>query len=134
MSPCHRICIFEVFTRPRGYNRPITTSNVPRAIFTSDYNRIPTAPQWPRLNRMKIRQTDSSVVLQNESIKLKKTMNQFKDENIRLRTKIKQANNELDRKHKAIQQLILQMQSESCQPANSFLDSPFVLELLKQLK
>jgi len=95
-----------------------------------------TPPQWPRLQRPKPKnQANETSALYDESQKMKLNMNKFKEENVKLKTKIQQAGKEMDKKEKIIQELLQQVQNDSgsAQPRH-FMEAPLVLSLKKQLK
>ena len=125
---------FIMMISARGYNRPMTGSNVPTRGFTSNNFDKPlaSASLWHRMDRYKTK--DSSAHLNKEAIKLKKHMNRFQDENLKLKTRIQQSGKELEKKQKIIQGLMDQINSESGKCSNQYFEAPAVLSLKRQLK
>ena len=61
-------------------------------------------------------------------------MNKFKDENVKLKTKIQQSNKEIEKKEKIIQGLMYQMNADPGQAKNQYFEPPIVLSLKRKLK
>jgi len=75
----------------------------------------------------------------DEAINAKKSLNQFKDENLKLKTKIHQAEKEIDKKNKLIQSLAQQIGAQqglvgTANPSQKRLSSHLVVALKNQVK
>ena len=74
------------------------------------------------------------MILYDEAMKIKQVTNYLKEENLKLKTRAKQAENELEKKERIIQDLIHQSQKESRTSQKYCVDMPSVIALKKELK
>ena len=94
----------------------------------------PNEVAWSKISGSKIRSEEYCSELYEEANKLKESVNRYKEENIKLRTRILQCANAIAKKDKVIRELYQRTKSEVGLTNKKLIEIPEVTDLKRQLK